>query len=117
MLERRREVLRGLGIGPDDPDRIERLKAIEGRARGKEIADRTGQRFIGVPPAGFRGRVQVLEAGRGASTLAMVSDGSRFVLVPLSPSVRALEGRTVTVSSDPKGHLVMRKAHERDRGS
>jgi hypothetical protein len=84
---------------------------------GKRIGERTGARFLLVPPPGFRRRVQVLDAEPGASTHAVVSDASRFVVVPLGPSVCATEGKTVTVSPDPEGRLVVRRALERDRGS
>jgi hypothetical protein len=110
-------VLRDLGIRPDDPDRIENLAAIEVRARGKTIAERTGQRFVDVPPTGFRGRVQLLDGEPGAGTHALVSDGARFVLVRMSPSVRALEGKTVTVSLELRGGTVVRREHGKDRGS
>jgi hypothetical protein len=117
MLERRQQVLREFGIRPEDPDRIVKLRAMEERAVGERIGERTGQRFVDVPPAGFRGRVQMLDAEPAASTHAVVSDGSRFVLVGMSASVRALGGKTVTVSRDPNGRLLVRPAHERDRGS
>jgi hypothetical protein len=61
--------------------------------------------------------VRVLDGEPGASSHAVVSDGARFVIVRLTPAVRALEGKSVTVSADPKGRLAVHRAHERDRGS
>lgn len=113
LVEKRREMLRRLGVEPDDPQRAAKLRALELRAIGQKIAAETGQRFVEVPPPGFRGRVQLPETA--SSTYAVVSDGSRFVVVRSSSTVRASEGMTVTLARDPKGRVTMRKAPDKDR--
>jgi hypothetical protein len=79
-------------------------------------AERTGQRFLEVPPPGFSGRVQVLDGGDGAPPYAVVTDGSRFVVVRATPEIRAARDRKVSVSRDDRGQVVVRNAPERDRG-
>ncbi len=98
--EQRRVVLRGLGVGPDDPERFAKLSAPEVRAVGREVASRIGQTFLDRPPDRFRGRVQV--APEGAPYVA-VSDGARFVLVPASREIGALVGKQVVVALDARG--------------
>src|SRR5262249_27778420 len=60
MIDKRREVVRGVGIRPDDPNKTEQLVALEMRAVGKRISEATGQRLLDVPPPGFRGHVKVV---------------------------------------------------------
>jgi hypothetical protein len=116
MVAQRRDVLRGWETGPDDPNREAKFVEVRMRAIGKEIADRTGERMLEHPPSGFRGRVQVFEGREGAPPYAVVSDGSRFVLVEAGPGVRAAQGRMVTFSRDEKGRMVVRGDRDRDRG-
>lgn len=110
-VERRREVLRRLGIAPDDARRDAKLRAIERRAVGEEMAARTGQAFLDRAPDRFRGRLQ---AGPQGTPYAVVTDGARFVLVPASDQVRAFAGKTVVVARDAQGRFAVRAA-ERDR--
>ena len=83
---------------------------------GRRMAERTGQRFLEVPPPGFSGRVQVLDGGDGTPPYAVVTDGSRFVVVRATPEIRAARDRKVSVSRDDKGLVVVRRAPDRDRG-
>jgi hypothetical protein len=115
LVEKRRSALRAFGIQPEDQKRAEKLRALAIQAVGKRVAERTGQQHLEVPPRGFRGRVQVLEAP-GAS-YAVVSDGSRFVVVRATTQVRAAQGKSVTLSRDRDGRVVVRHAHDRERGS
>src|SRR5262249_33710544 len=62
LVAQRREVLRKLGIEPDAPNRMAKLRDLEVRAIGREIAARSGQAFLPAPPTDFRGRVQVLDS-------------------------------------------------------
>jgi hypothetical protein len=95
----------------------EGLRELERRAIGKEVTARTGERFVDGRPEGFRGCVRLLPDGGGEVRYAAVSDGARFVLVKATREVRALEGKAVTLSKDRDGRVVVRPAHERDRGS
>jgi hypothetical protein len=111
-LERRRVVLRGLDIGPDDPQRLAKLSALEVRAVGREMAGRMGETFLDRLPDRFRGRVQV--APEGAPYVA-VSDGTRFVLVPASRELGALVGKQVLVALDARGRPTV-QALDKDLG-
>jgi hypothetical protein len=75
------------------------------------MAARTGQQFLDKTPDRFGGRLQ---AGAEGMPYAVVSDGARFVLVPVSREVRASIGKAVVVSRDAQGRLTIR-APDRDR--
>ncbi len=109
-IGRRREVLRGLGTAMDDPQRDVKLKELERRAVGEGMAARTGQQFLAKAPDGFRGHVK---AGPDGAAYVVVTDGSRFVLLPASRELRGLDGRAVGVSRDRQGRL---RVGSRDRG-
>jgi len=111
-LERRRVVLRGLGIGPDDPQKLAKLSALEVRAVGREMAGSMGQTFLDRLPDRFRGRVQA--APEGAPYVA-VSDGTRFVLVPALREVGALVGKQVVITLDARGRPTV-QALDKDLG-
>jgi type IV secretory pathway VirD2 relaxase len=135
-LGRRRQVLRQLGIDPDDLPRGGKIAGLEGRAVGEEIARQSDQQFLDrrelarreagetfarerrmvfltTVPDGFVGRVQAGPAGSGSLA---VSDGARFVLVPATPETLALTGRSVEVARDAQGHFVGLRARSLDRG-
>ncbi|MGH7437126.1 MAG: DUF3363 domain-containing protein, partial [Polyangiaceae bacterium] len=103
--DQRREVLRGLGIAHDDPRRDAKLQEIERRAVGEGMAARTRQQFLAQAPDGFRGRVMI---GPERAPYAVITDGSRFVLVPASRELRDLANQNVVVSRDDKGRLLTR---------
>jgi type IV secretory pathway VirD2 relaxase len=111
-LEERREVLRGLGIAPDDPRRDPRLRELERQTVGERIAARTRQQFLAKVPDGFRGRLLAGPVGTGYD---VVTDGARFVLIPASREHRALAGRASVISRDAHGRLTIR-ATDKDRG-
>src|ERR1017187_4579787 len=92
-LERRRQALRELGIAPDDPDRDAKIRDLEGRTVGREIARQSGQEFLESAPARFRGRLQ---AGPEGSPYHVVTDGERFVLVP---DVREVDRKSTRLNS------------------
>jgi hypothetical protein len=117
LIEQRREVMPRLEVRADGPERDDKLRELEVRAIGRKMAASTGQRFVEVPPSGFRGRLQVLEGGSAGPGYAVVSDGSAFVVVAATPTVRACHGQMATVSRDPAGRIVVRNALERERGS
>ena len=110
----RRKALRRLGIGPDDPDRVVKVRELERRALGAEIAARSGMTFLARVPEGFRGRIQVAAGPPGA--YAVVSDGQRFVVLRATPALRALQGQSVAVARDAKGRLVVGPDPDRDIG-
>jgi hypothetical protein len=112
-LAGRRQHLRGLGVDPDSPHRVVQLRDLERTTVGKEIAGRSGQHFLDPPPAGFRGEV---EQGSRDGRYVAVSDGVRFVLVPTSAQLRALQGQSVELACDAQGRLVAHRSRDRDRG-
>jgi type IV secretory pathway VirD2 relaxase len=114
-LEQRREVLRQRAVGPEAPDRPQ-VEEEKRQAVGREMAARSGQVFLVDVPEGFRGRVRPLGAGSPGSPYAVVTDGSRFVLLRLTDSLRAWAGRTVTVARDAQGLTVVRRAPDKDLG-
>jgi hypothetical protein len=112
-VERRREVLREVGIAPNDAERDAKLQDLGRRAVGRKVAEQTGQEFLARTPTPFRGRLQA--GPQGASYFA-VSDGTRFVLVPATPYARALHGKSVEVSLDARGRCLRLRARDLDRG-
>ena len=115
-LEQRREALRQLGVQPDDPNRSAKLRALELRTVGREIAARSGQAFLPAAPDAFRGRVQLADAGPSRASYAVVSDGQQFILLRATPALRASHGKAVTVTRDAKGRLLVRPAPDKDIG-
>jgi hypothetical protein len=112
----RREVLRRLGIEPDDPDRVAKLRELERRALGAGIAARSGLTFLARAPEGFRGRIPPAERAGPPGAYAVVSDGERFVVLRSTPVLRALQGQSVAVARDAKGRLVARPDPDQDIG-
>jgi hypothetical protein len=115
-LAERREVLRRLGIEPGDPNRGAKVRELERRRVGAEIAARARQTFLPTAPADFRGRVQVGKAGPYREAYAIVSDGERFVVLRATSALGAAESKTVTLTRDPKGRLIVRPSPEHDLG-
>jgi len=115
-VERRREALLKLGIQPDDPSRMAKLRELEHHSVARQFAARSGQVHLPGVPDGFRGRLQMTErqVPGGSPGYAVVSDGSRFVVVRASTVERASDGRTVTVTRDGKGRAVVRPAGDKD---
>jgi type IV secretory pathway VirD2 relaxase len=116
-VEERREALRLLGVEPDDPNRSAKLRELERRQLGGEIATRSRQAFLPSAPDAFRGRLELGDARSPGAAYAVVSDGQRFILLRATPALRAAQGTTVTVTRDAKGRLLVRPAPERDIGS
>ena len=109
------EILRGLGIPPDDPRRAQKLGELERRDVGRDVAARTGQTFVPSVPIEFTGRVD------GGSPhvpdgYAVVSDGRRFVVLTATSTLRALRGKEVTVTRDDRGRVLVGPALDRDIG-
>jgi len=112
-LERRREVLRELGIAPDDPQREAKIRDLKRRTVGTEMARQSGQEFLESTPTRFRGRLQ---RGPEGSPYLAVSDGVRFVLVPDAPEARSRTGQLVEVVRDAQGRFVALPSPSVDRG-
>ncbi len=110
------DALRRLGIGPDDPNRVAKLRELERRGFGAEIAARSGQIFLARVPEGFRGCIEPTRGAGPPSAYAVVSDGERFVVLRATAALRALQGQSVAVARDAKGRLVVRSAPDRDIG-
>ena len=114
--EDRGETLRQLAIAPDDPSRLAALRECERRAVGQQMAASLGQTFVGRMPERFRGRVEI-RAAPGGSSYAVISDGSRFGVLETTTTLRAMQGKSVVISRDPKGRLVVRPDLDRGIGS
>jgi type IV secretory pathway VirD2 relaxase len=112
-LERRREVLRELGIAPDDPQRDAKVRDLQSRTVGREMARQSGQEFLESTPTRFRGRLQ---RGPEGSPYLAVSDGVRFVLVPDTPEARSRTGQLVEVVRDAQGRFAGLQSPSLDRG-
>lgn len=112
-IERRRDALRRIGIAPDDPKRMAKLRELERGAVGRDIAASLRQTFIVDAPKGFRGCVVASRASPTGTPYAVVSDGERFVLLKSTPSLRALQGQLVVLSRDTRGRLVARGRDDR----
>jgi type IV secretory pathway VirD2 relaxase len=115
-VEQRREALHRLGVQPDDPNRATTLREVERRAVGGQMAARSGQAFLTSAPEGFRGRVQVADAGPSGAAYVVVSDGQRFIILRATAALRASHGKAVTVTRDAKGRLFVRPAPNKDIG-
>jgi type IV secretory pathway VirD2 relaxase len=111
-LAERSEVLRRLGVTPDDPQRTARLREIERRSVGADRAAATGETFLPTAPRGFRGRLEVLGPSSSGAPYAIVSDGQRFVVLRATAALKASSGARVAIDRDPKGRL--RIAHTGD---
>jgi type IV secretory pathway VirD2 relaxase len=112
-LERRHQVLRELGIAPDDPGRGAKITDLKRVAVGREITRQSGQQFLESAPPGFRGWVQ---AGPEGSPYLAVTDGVRFVVLPATRESLALVGRTVELAHDAHGRIVGLRPPSLDRG-
>jgi hypothetical protein len=105
-------------VAPEDRNRSGKLREVERRAVGKDIASRSGGTFLPELPMGFRGRLQRTESGlEGASVSHLVvSDGSRFGVLRASASLRGIEGKAVVVTRDAKGRVLVRPIPGKDLG-
>jgi type IV secretory pathway VirD2 relaxase len=112
-VEKRAEVLRSFGLANDDPNRLEKVRELERRTVGREVAARSGQSFVAGLEGDFRGQAHAHTTATGTS-YTVVSDGARFVVLETTAAMRAFEGKAVTVSRDPVGRVVVR--HGADRG-
>ena len=84
---------------------------------GGEIAARSRQAFLPTAPDAFRGRVQLGDARSPGASYAVVSDGQRFVVLRATAALRAAHGKTVTITRDAKGRLLVRPDPDKDIGS
>jgi hypothetical protein len=67
-----------------------------------------------IPPT-FQGRVQLKERGADGTPYAVVSDGTRFVMVQATPDLRAREGQVIALQRDRDGQWRARSP-DMDRG-
>ena len=111
-VEKRGEALRSVDIANDDPNRVAKLRELERRPVGQEVAARCGQSFVAELEGGFRGRAHAHTAATGTS-YTVVSDGARFVVLETTAAIRAFEGKAVTVSRDPVGRVIVRPGIDR----
>jgi type IV secretory pathway VirD2 relaxase len=113
---RRHEVLRQVGIHPDDPNRSAKLAEIERRAVGEQMASRSGLVFVAETPASFRGRADLVKSPAADTLYVSVSGGSRCVLLRATPALQAIQGKVIEVTRDRRGELQVRLAPDRDLG-
>ena len=114
-VEERERVLRDLGVNPADPRRLRKLRELERRRIGEAAARQSGERFLAKTPDRFRGRIKVMEREKGGGSYAIVTDGARFAIVPLTHDVKAQDGKAVTLSRDSQGRFSVR-ATDKDKG-
>jgi hypothetical protein len=108
-LKRRAERLRSLGIDPVDPERVAKLRELERRALGERFGSSSGLTFVPDTPGAFQGRVQLAERGADGTPYALVTDGTRFFVLTVTPDLRARDGQLVALKRDRDG-----KWHARD---
>lgn len=99
-----------LGIAQVPADRRrEALQELERLDLGNELGRRLGLTALAAPVAGMCGRVTVDAQGASGTRFACLidEDNKQLVVVPLTPAVRALAGRAVTISRDETGRLRM----------
>lgn len=113
-LQERQAVLSKLGIRPGDPNRSPDHRELERCAAGEAFAARTKQTFVRDTPDRFRGRVQLEDAR--SPDYAVVSDGSRFVVLRNSPELRAAQWKKVSLTRDAQGRVLVRPEMDRDLG-
>jgi hypothetical protein len=113
-IDLRRRALRYVGIHPDDPNKLAKLRELERRSLAKNVAARSKQLFHESAPDGFRGRVREAHMSPTGTSYTVVSNGECFVLMKTSMSLRSLTGKIVSLSRDHKGRLIARDSPERD---
>jgi len=106
----RDQVLQGLGIDPRDPGRARKLREVERRRVGDAMARQLGEQFLSKAPRAFRGRLQLVQRKAGYGAYAIVTDGKRFVVIPVTHDAKARDGKTVSVSRNPQGRVAVRTA-------
>ena len=104
-IRQRRQVLDQLGIRAHDGKRFAELSELERRQLGERVATATLQKFLRDGPQGFQGRVQAAPEDR---RYIVISDGKHFVVLSASREMRALVGKTVTLSCDARQRPVLR---------
>ena len=102
-IEQRRQVLGALGVSAGDPELGAKLREVERRTVGSEIAHRTGAAFLADTPDRFQG----LAIWVSDAHLAVRDERRRFVLVAATAEARALTGREVSLHRSPGGRLVL----------
>jgi len=102
-IEERRQVLGALGVSPGDPQLGAKLREIERRTVGSELAHRTGEAFLAETPDRFQGRA----VWASDVHLAIRDERRGFVLVEATDEARAFKGREVALHRSPGGRSVL----------
>jgi hypothetical protein len=114
--EQRVTLLRRLGIDARHADRSIEIQE-EGRlAVGREIASRAGLVFVADMPVSFRGRIGMEGSVDPRTPYVTISDGSRFVLLRATPTLKSMPGGTVELTRDARGQVQVRLSRDRDIG-
>jgi type IV secretory pathway VirD2 relaxase len=97
---------------PREPreQRIRALERLEQVELGRKLAAELGVTALATAPANLRGRLVACGHGGAGTPMAYVIDEAtrRLVVVSLPPEAGAWSGRTVTLSRDAKGELLIR---------
>ena len=114
--EQRVSVLRDLGMDARSAGRSVEREEAERLAVGRGIASRTGMAFVADMPASFRGRVGMEAAIDPSAPYVSISDGSRFVLVRATPTLKSMPGGAVELTRDARGQVQVRLPPDGDIG-
>jgi hypothetical protein len=111
----RARVLRQRGIDPASPERDRTLRDLERRSLEERILQATGAELLPRMPPQFRGKVRIHDSPSGGLSYAEVTDGRRFVVMPATRELRALDDQSITMFRNRAGRIEARPAN-RDRG-
>ena len=114
-MAERDAAVRRLGIDPKAPERFDKLREVERVNVGRRMAEQIGETFVETPLDRFRGQLKIVDRQPGEGSYAVVSDGARFAVVPLTREAKSFEGKMVSLSRDEQGRLQVRTV-EKDRG-
>ena len=115
VLDDRRVALRQLAVAEDPARRLASLRELERRSVGQELSASSGRTFVSSAPDGMRGTLQI-HVARAGNSYAIVSDGTRFAVIPATAALRDLEGKAIAISRDSGGRTVLRASPDRDLG-
>jgi hypothetical protein len=114
--EKQPEGARAPVVGASEREKLAAAREQARLALGRQIAAGGTYQFLEKAPERFSGWVQARGKAPGSDIVyAQITDGVRFVLVPMTPELQKMVSHKVSLMRDVEGHLRM-KAPERDRG-
>jgi type IV secretory pathway VirD2 relaxase len=113
-LQTRTSFLKSIGIDPSEGGFVRELRKIEAKELGERLAKEQSTEFV---PAirgsqAWKGTVMLVTAGSGRRYAQVESEG-RFVLLPASSELRALQGKRAVVRWENKKLVVRQDGLER----